>query len=104
MFKLSTTTDLLMSENSIHAKGTRLASAQGSNFSFNSVEIAGGYTSGTIRLAGLAMADNANAAVNFTHTAVPEPGTLLLGSLAATLGGCGIRRNRRKKPFPLPAA
>ena len=98
------TTDLLMSGNSILTNGTLIASAQGSNFSFNSVEIAGGYTSGTISLAGLAMADNANAAVNFTHTAVPEPGTLLLGSLAATLGGCGIRRNRRKKPFPLPAA
>ena len=98
------TTDLLMSGNSILTNGTLIGSAEGSNFSFNSVEIAGGYTSGTISLAGLAMADNANAAVNFTHAAVPEPGTLLLGSIAATLGGCGIWRNRRKKPFPLPAA
>jgi len=38
------------------------------------------------------------------YASVPEPGTLLLGSIAATLGGCGIWRNRRNKPSPLPAA
>ena len=94
------TTDLLMSGNSILTNGTLIGSAEGSNFSFNSVEIAGGYTSGTISLAGLAMADNANAAVNFTHAAVPEPGTLLLGSIAATLGGCCIWLNRQNKHPP----
>jgi len=89
------TTDLLMSGNSLLTNGTLIASAEGSNFSFSSVEIAGGYTSGTISLAGLAMADSANAAVNFTHAAVPEPGTLFLGSIASLLGGGAIWRKRQ---------
>jgi hypothetical protein len=101
------TTDLLMSGNSLLTNGTLIASAEGSNFSFSSVEIAGGYTSGTISLAALAMADSANAAVNFTRAAVPEPGTLFLGSIASLLGGGAIWRKRQMRhrhspPVPLP--
>ncbi len=53
------------------------------DFSFDTVGFAGGYSSGTISLAGLAMADNPNEAVAFTQTVVPEPGLLAAG--AATL-------------------
>jgi hypothetical protein len=71
-----------------------------SDITVEMVKIEGTYTTGSIKLAGLAVASTANEAVAFTHTAVPEPGTLLLGSLAATLGGFGFWRQRRKRPSP----
>jgi hypothetical protein len=106
--KMYATNNLLMSGADLINSGS-LASfdnttdSNRSAITIDSVSFSGAYDTGTINLAGLAMATTANEAVAFTHAAVPEPGTLLLGSLAATLGGCGIRRNRRKKLSPLPA-
>ena len=107
------TTDLLMNGSALEAQGSSLVGSIDNNglvphsdINVEMVKIGGTYSTGSINLSGLAMASTANEAVNFTHTAVPEPGTLLLGSLAATLGGCGYWRNRRKKtaPAPVPAA
>ena len=53
------------------------------HFNFDTAGFAGAYNTGTISLAGLAMADSPNEAVAFTQTAVPEPGLLAAG--AATL-------------------
>ncbi len=98
------TTDLLMSGSALETPTSPNASTDNNGLlphyaiTFDTVTFSGGYTSGSINLAGLAMASTANEAVAFTHTAVPEPGTLLLGSLAATLGGCGYWQKRRRKP------
>jgi hypothetical protein len=107
------TTDLLINGSALETQVTSLVGSidndglsPHSDISVGMVKIEGTYGTGSIKLAGLAMASTANEAVAFTHTAVPEPGTLLLGSLAATLGGCGFWRKRRKgsSPNPGPAA
>jgi hypothetical protein len=105
------TTDLMMTGSTLEAQSNSDSTDNNGllthyAITFNTVSFSGGYTPGSINLSGLAMASTANEAVAFTHTAVPEPGTLLLGSLAATLGGCGFWRKRRKgsSPNPGPAA
>lgn len=105
------TTDLMMTGSTLEAQSNSDSTDNNGllthyAITFNTVSFSGGYTPGSINLSGLAMASTANEAVAFTQTAVPEPGTLLLGSLAATLGGCGFWRKRRKgsSPNPGPAA
>lgn len=86
------TTNLLMSGAALAASTPWVAAGDDPNFSFDSVGIAGSYGTGTISIAGLAMADNPNEAVSFTQTAVPEPSTaVLLGVAAAGVWG-GFRR------------
>lgn len=84
------TSNLQMSAATLLATGSQAAATNG-NFTFNTVEIAGGYANGSINVTGFAVATTANEAVGFTQLAVPEPGTLLLGSLAAALAAC-VRR------------
>lgn len=93
---LYATTNLLISGTAL-LSGTALATIQGPDFSFGRVEIAGGYTSTSISLAGLALATTVDEAVGFTQVAVPEPGSLVVvGAVAAVLGGSGLRRRRRR--------
>lgn len=87
------TTNLLMSGAALTAKTPWDQITNDVNFSFDSVSFAGGYSTGTINLAGLAMADNPTEAVSFTQIAVPEPAMATLG-LAAT----GILAACRKRP------
>ena len=87
------TTDLLMSGAALAASTPWVAAGDDPDFSFDSVGIAGSYSTGTISIAGLAMADNATEAVSFTQTAVPEPSTaVLLGAAAAGVWGAFRRR------------
>jgi hypothetical protein len=89
------TTDLLMSGAALAASTPWVAAGDDPDFSFDSVGISGSYTTGTISIAGLAMADNPNEAVSFTQTAVPEPATaVLLGAAAA--GILAVRCRPRK--------
>ena len=78
-----TSTDLLLSGTALMQTTPWVSIDNEADFSFDTVSFAGSYTTGAISLAGLAMADNANDAVAFTQTAVPEPGMLAAG--AATL-------------------
>lgn len=89
------TTDLLMSGAALAASTPWVAAGDDPNFSFDTVGIAGSYGTGTISIAGLAMADNPNAAVSFTQTAVPEPSTALLLGVAAVGVWAGFRRRGR---------
>ena len=98
------TTDLLINGSALETQSSSLVGSIDndgleihSDINVAMVKIEGTYTTGSINLSGLAMATTANEAVAFTHTAVPEPGTLLLGSLAAAIGGCRVWRNRRNK-------
>lgn len=93
---LYASTDLLISGTALIG-GTPLASIEGDSFSVGSVEIAGGYSSTSISLAGLALATTVDEAVGFTQVAVPEPGSLVVvGAVAAVLGGGGLRRRHRR--------
>lgn len=88
------TTDLGATGSSLLA-GAPIAFLEATNFSFSSVAIAGGYTSGSVNLAGLAMATNADESVNLTLNIVPEPSTA--GWLAAALlAGAGALRRRQR--------
>ncbi|MFM7244621.1 MAG: hypothetical protein ACKO40_10710 [Planctomycetaceae bacterium] len=89
LVSLYASTNLLISGSTL-VSGTALASLEGDNFSFGGVEIAGGYTSTSISLAGLALATTVDEAVGFTQTAVvPEPGSLLIvGAVTSIVGGC----------------
>lgn len=91
------TTNLSMSGSAL-AGTTALASLMNEPmFSFDTVQISGGYTPGVISLAGLAMADNPTDAVAFTQSAVPGPAPLALGLIAGAFGGCcGPARRRRR--------
>lgn len=88
------TTNLLMSGSALIASGAR-ATVDNGNFSFDTVEISGGYATGSIDIAGLAMATTADEAVAFTQIAVPEPSSLALGGVAAVVRGIGVWRRRR---------
>jgi hypothetical protein len=98
--RMYATTDLAMTGSALATPAMQIASLVNEPmFSFDSVEIAGGYNSGTINFAGLAMADNANDAVTFTQNAVPGPGAMLVAALAARWrsgppAGAGSRRRR----------
>lgn len=48
--------------------------------------------------------DGANIKFELNTTAVPEPGTLILGSIAAACGGGGVWWRRRKSTKEMPAA
>jgi hypothetical protein len=86
------TTDLSTSGTALAASTPWVAAGDDPGFSFDSVGIAGSYSTGTIGLAGLAMADNPDEAVSFTQTAVPEPSTVALLVVAAgILAACGKR-------------
>jgi len=85
------TTNLAMSGSAL-AGSTAFATLTDSNFSFDAVEVAGGYDSGTINFAGLAMADNPNDAVTFTQNAVPGPGGAALAVILGAMGTGGRRR------------
>lgn len=86
------TTDLVMSAVDLIATAPWVEAPNENNFSFDSVSFAGAYSSGTIGLAGLAMADNPNEAISFTQTAVPEPSTVALLVVAAgILAACRTR-------------
>ncbi|MFM1902865.1 MAG: hypothetical protein RLZZ440_765, partial [Planctomycetota bacterium] len=90
------TTDLLMSGTALAATTPWAQIENEANFSFDSVSFAGGYSTGTISLAGLAMADNPTEAVSFTQAAVPEPATamLCLAAAAGMLAACRRMRCR----------
>ena len=88
------TTDLWMSGASLAATTPIVSLQNDPNFSFNTVKVSGAYNTGTISLAGLAMADNATDAVTFTQNAVPGPGAMLVLALAARFGAApgAVRR------------
>jgi hypothetical protein len=91
------TTNLSMSGSALAAT-TALASLMNEPmFSFDTVQIAGGYTPGVISLAGLAMADNPTDAVAFTQSVVPGPAPLALGLIAGAFGGRGGPARRRRR-------
>ena len=94
--RMYATTDLTMTGSALATPAMQIASMLNEPmFSFNSVEIAGAYNTGTINFAGLAMADNATDAVTFTQNAVPGPGAMLVLALAARFGaGPGSARRR----------
>ena len=94
--RMYATTDLTMTGSALANPATQIAYMLNEPmFSFNSVEIAGGYGTGTISLAGLAMADNANDAVTFTQNAVPGPGAMLVLALTARFGAAPGSARRR---------
>lgn len=97
LVSLYASTNLLISGSAL-VSGTALASLEGDDFSFGGVEVAGGYGSTSISLAGLALATTADEAVGFTQTAVvPEPGSLLIvGAVTSILGGRILRHARRR--------
>lgn len=87
-------TDLLLSGTALMQTAPWVSIDNEAGFGFDTVSVAGSYTTGAISLVGLAMGDDANEAVAFTQTEVPEPGLLAAG--AATLaGGCAILRRHR---------
>ena len=88
------TTDLWMSGASLAATTPIVSLLNEPNFSFNTVMVSGAYGTGSISLAGLAMADNATDAVTFTQNAVPGPGAMLVLALAARFGAApgAVRR------------
>lgn len=93
------TTDLRMSGASLAATTPIVSLLNDPNFSFDTVKVSGAYSTGTISLAGLAMADNPDDAVTFTQNAVPGPGAILVAALAArwrsgSPTGAGSRRRR----------
>ena len=89
------TTDLWMSGASLAATTPIAFVTNEPNFSFNTVKVSGAYNTGTISLAGLAMADNPNDAVTFTQNAVPGPGAMLVLALAARFGAAPGSARRR---------
>lgn len=91
------TTNLLMSGTALAATTPWTTVIEDTGFSFNTVTIAGGYSTGSISIAGLAMADNPTEAVAFTQTAVPEPGVLTGGAIALVLGGAAARSRHRRR-------
>lgn len=90
------TTDLAISGTAL-AGTTPWDSATDLNFSFDTVDFAGNYSTGTIGVAGLAMADNPDDAVAFTQIAVPEPGTAVLVVAAVVIGGSARLRSARRR-------
>lgn len=89
---LYATTDLSTSGAALASSTPWVAAGDDPSFSFDSVGISGSYSSGTISLAGLAMADNPNDAVSFTQTAVPEPAAAVMGvAVAGILAACRKR-------------
>ena len=89
------TTDLWMSGASLAATTPIVSLLNDPNFSFDTVKVSGAYSTGTISLAGLAMADNPNDAVTFTQNAVPGPGAMLVLALAARFGAAPGSARRR---------
>ncbi len=90
------TTDLSMSGTALASSTPWVAAGDDPSFSFDSVGIAGSYTTGTIGIAGLAMADNPNEAVSFAQAAaIPEPGTWAAATLLA--GGAAFMRWRKRR-------
>ena len=89
------TTDLWMSGASLAATTPIAFLLNEPNFSFDTVKVSGAYNTGTISLAGLAMADNATDAVTFTQNAVPGPGAMLVLALAARFGAAPGSARRR---------
>ena len=89
------TTNLWMSGASLAATTPIVSLLNEPNFSFNTVTVSGAYGTGTISLAGLAMADNATDAVTFTQNAVPGPGAMLVLALAARFGAAPGSARRR---------
>ena len=89
------TTDLWMSGASLAATTPIASLLNDTNFSFDTVKVSGAYITGTISLAGLAMADNPNDAVTFTQNAVPGPGAMLVLALAARFGAAPGSARRR---------
>ena len=90
------TTNLLMSGTALMSTTPWVSILDDLNFSFDSVNVSGAYGTGSIKFAGLAMADNPTDAVAFTQTAVPEPSSLFLGALPVALGAYAIGASRRK--------
>lgn len=91
------TTNLLMSGTALAATSPWTTVIEDADFSFNAVSISGAYSTGSISIAGLAMADNPTEAVAFTQTAVPEPGVLTGGAIALVLGGAAARSRHRRR-------
>lgn len=85
------TTNLLMSGTALAATTPWTTVIEDSGFSFNAVTIAGGYSTGSISIAGLAMADNPTDAVSFTQISVPEPASLLGAVVALAIGVSVLR-------------
>lgn len=95
------TTNLLMSGTALAATTPWTTVIEDDGFSFNAVTIAGAYSTGSISIAGLAMADNPTDAVNFTQTAVPEPTSLLAAACVIGIGSISVasrRRGRNREP------
>lgn len=91
------TTNLLMSGTALAATTPWVSLVDDINFSFDSLHVSGAYNTGSIKFAGLAMADNPTEAVAFTQTAVPEPGMLTGGAIALVLGGAAARSRQRRR-------
>ena len=87
-------TNLLLSGTALMQTAPWVSIDNEADFSFDTVSFAGSYTTGTISLAGLAMADDANDAVAFTQTAVPEPGLLAAGAAILAAAWSILRRRR----------
>lgn len=96
------TTDLHISASALVAGAPFSSTIQGSDFTFSTVEISGGYASGTIQLAGLALATSAEEALGATQTAVlgvPDQSSLWTVALPAiACAGWRVRRQRRRLP------
>lgn len=91
--RMYATTDLTMTGSALATPAMQIAFMLNEPmFSFDSVEIAGGYTGGTINFAGLAMADNPNDAVTFTQNAVPGPGGAAFAVILGAMRPGGRRR------------
>lgn len=99
---LYATTDLHTSASALVAGAPFSSSIQGTDFTFSTVEISGGYTSGTIQFAGLALATSAEEALGATQTAVlgvPDQSSLWTVALPAiACAGWQFRRQRRRLP------
>lgn len=96
------TTDLHTSASALVAGAPISSATQGVDFSFSTLTISGGYASGTIQLAGLALATTADEALSATQSAVlgvPDRGSLWTVALPAiACAGWRVRRQRRLPP------
>jgi hypothetical protein len=87
------TTDLSMGGSALMTTTPIGVLSDMANFTFDSVNIAGTYTPGSIQLGRFAIADNPNEAIAFSGiSAVPLPGASMLATVALSVAGTRRRR------------